>query len=76
MTCAVCEDAELQAGVTTVTLQREGLRFVFKAVPAQICPGCGEAYVSEGVAVQLLASAEELAHSGAQTDVRLFAPAP
>ncbi|MBI5877375.1 MAG: type II toxin-antitoxin system MqsA family antitoxin [Chloroflexi bacterium] len=65
----------MQSGSATVRLERDSLQFVFKAVPAQICPRCGEAYVSEAVATQLLDSAEELVRTGAQMDIRLFAPA-
>lgn len=75
MICAVCEEAELQSGFSTVRLERDSLQFVFKAVPAQVCPRCGEAYVSEAVAARLLESAEALARTGAQMDIRLFAPA-
>jgi len=33
-------------------------------VPARVCPSCGETYVDEGVAVQLLQRAEELYEEG------------
>ena len=75
MTCVICEEAEVQSGLATVRLERDSLMFVFKNVPAQICPRCGEEYVAEEIASQLLDSAESLARTGAQMDIRLFAPA-
>ncbi len=48
---------------------------VFKRVPAQVCPICGEAYVDEAASRQILPAAEEAARSGVQVDVREFVPA-
>jgi YgiT-type zinc finger domain-containing protein len=75
MTCVICKNAETETGTTTVTLERDGLTLVLKAVPAAVCPNCGEAYVNEEVAGRLLETAEELWRSGAQIDVREFAAA-
>ena len=47
MKCLICKQAETQPGVTTITLERDGLTLVVKQVPAQVCPNCGEAYVDE-----------------------------
>ena len=75
MTCMICKNAETEEGVTTVTLERDGLTLVLKSVPAAVCPNCGEAYVSEDVAKRILETAEELRQSGAQIDVRQYATA-
>lgn len=72
MKCIVCRQADTAPGVTTVTLEREGATLVFKEVPAQVCPNCGEAYVDEGITEQLLHTAEEMVHAGAEVDVRRF----
>jgi hypothetical protein len=45
---------------------------VFKAVPAEVCDNCGEAYIAEDVSRQILATAEHAARSGVQVDVREF----
>jgi YgiT-type zinc finger domain-containing protein len=68
----VCKQAEVKAGTTTVTLERDELTLVIKNVPARVCPNCGEAYVEEAVTSQLLRDAEAMARSGAQVDVRQF----
>jgi YgiT-type zinc finger domain-containing protein len=73
MKCVVCKQADTQAGVTTVTLQRGDATYVVKEVPAQICPNCGEDYVDSAVAEELLQSSEALARAGAQVDIRRFA---
>ena len=73
MTCLICKNAETEAGSTTVTLERDALTLVLKAVPASVCPNCGESYVNDEVAGRILETAEELSRSGAQIDVRQFA---
>ena len=72
MKCIVCKQADTQPGVTTVTLERRGATLVFKDVPAQVCPNCGEDYLDESVSDALLHSAEALAAAGTQVDVRRF----
>jgi YgiT-type zinc finger domain-containing protein len=72
MRCVICKKADTVAGVTTVTLERNGFTLVVKGVPAQVCPNCGEDYVNEEVTEQLLQTAEEMARSGAQVDVRQY----
>lgn len=70
MKCLVCRQAELVDGVTSVTLERDEIKLVVNDVPARICPSCGEAYVGEEVAVELLRSAERMSEAGMQDQVR------
>lgn len=72
MNCVICRHAETQPGAATVTLQRGDATLVFKAVPAQVCPNCGEEYISEATTQHLLHSAEEAVRAGSQVDVRLY----
>ncbi|MBM3315802.1 type II toxin-antitoxin system MqsA family antitoxin [candidate division WOR-3 bacterium] len=74
MKCVVCKQAETRPGTTTVTLERDGLTVVFKAVPAQVCPNCGEDYVDSAVAERLLQEADRTARNGTQVEIRQFAP--
>jgi YgiT-type zinc finger domain-containing protein len=53
-------------------LERDAATLVFKAVPAEVCANCGEAYVAEEISRQILAAAELAARSGVQVDVREF----
>jgi YgiT-type zinc finger domain-containing protein len=71
--CIVCKQSETCPGVTTVTLERDGLVLVVKNVPAQVCPNCGETYADEATAVNLLSTAKEMARPGALVDVREYA---
>ncbi len=73
MKCVVCKIGNTRPGHTSVTVEREGTTLVFKAVPAEVCDNCGEAYVAEEVTRQILASAEHAAHSGVQVGVQGFA---
>jgi len=45
-----------------------------KEVPAKICTNCGEDYVDDTVAREVMALAEKMAQSGAQIDVRRYVP--
>jgi len=72
MKCVICKHAETIPGTTTVTLERGGLTYVIKQVPAQVCPNCGEDYVDENVTCDLLKSAEQMAKVGAQVDIRQY----
>ena len=72
MRCVIRKVAESRPGRTLVTLKRESTTLVFKAVPAEACANCGEAYVAEEVSRQILATAEHAARSGFQVDVREF----
>ena len=72
MRCVICKVGQTRPGHTAVTLERETTTLVFKAVPAEICANCGEAYVAEGVSRQIPAAAELAARSDAPVDVREF----
>jgi len=58
MKCLVCMQAETADGLTSVAFERGEFRLVIQHVPARICPNCGEAYVEEEVALNLLREAE------------------
>jgi YgiT-type zinc finger domain-containing protein len=73
MKCVIHKGGRTRPGHTAVTLKRKTATPVFKAVPAQVCADCSEAYVAEDVSRQILAAAELAARSGVQVDVREFA---
>jgi len=72
MRCVICKQAEIAPGVATVTLERDGVTLVVKQVPALVCPNCGEEYLDEEVAAQLLRHAEEVARQGTQVEIRQY----
>lgn len=75
MRCLICKKGSTEPGTTTVTLERGGLIMVIKGVPAQVCKNCGEAYVDEKVASELLVSAKQAARAGAQVEIREYVTA-
>jgi YgiT-type zinc finger domain-containing protein len=75
MKCVICKQASTMAGATTLTLERGGLTLVVKNVPAQVCPNCGEAYIDERAAAQVLKTGEQMARVGAQVDIRQYVTA-
>jgi YgiT-type zinc finger domain-containing protein len=54
MICLICRQAEVVEGFTVVTFERGEFKLVVTRVPARVCPRCGEAYVEESTAIQLL----------------------
>lgn len=73
MHCVICKQGEMQPGTTTVTLQRGDSIVVFKGVPAQVCPDCGDFLVDEATAEDLLQRAEAAVRAGAEVAVQRFA---
>ncbi|PSN18759.1 hypothetical protein C7271_10875 [filamentous cyanobacterium CCP5] len=73
MNCVICKQGQTQAGLVTVTLEREGAIVVFKRVPAEVCENCGEYYLSDEVTGKLLERAEEAISSGAEVEIRRYA---
>jgi YgiT-type zinc finger domain-containing protein len=64
MNCLLCRQSETVDGLTTVDFKRGEMKLTVNNVPARVCPGCGEAYVEEDVAVRLLTDAEEKYQAG------------
>jgi YgiT-type zinc finger domain-containing protein len=64
MICLICRQAEIVDQLTSVNFDRGGMRSVISNVPARVCPSCGEAYVAEEVAMQLLRVMKKLSEAG------------
>ena len=75
MKCVICKQGETSSGTATVTLERGSTTVLIKDVPAQVCDNCGEAYIEDTLAAQLLAAAEQAAGQGVVVDVREFVAA-
>ena len=72
MKCTICKHGETEKGFATVTLEKDGSTIVFKHVPALICDNCGEQYIEDTVAAELLKKADEIVSSGVQVDIREY----
>ena len=64
MICVICRASEIHRGLASIKFERGEVHFVVNHVPARICPGCGETYVDEVVAAELLRIAKELSQAG------------
>jgi len=64
MICVVCRQAETVHKLTSVHFERGEMQLIVNHVPARMCPSCGEAFVEEDVAVQLLQNAEAMSAVG------------
>lgn len=73
MTCVICKHGETAPGHAVVTLQRDECVVVFKGVPAEICANCGEYYLDDAVAEELLTRAEKAIEGGSEVAVQRFA---
>lgn len=69
MTCAVCKMGEMQAGETTLLLERGESIIIIKDVPAHICENCGEKYFDAHITREVLKKAEEAVQKGAELEV-------
>lgn len=58
-TCMVCHQGEIQPGTTSYVFERDGQRLVVRDVPADVCGQCGEAWLDDRVAGQVLAMAAQ-----------------
>ncbi|MCA1916999.1 type II toxin-antitoxin system MqsA family antitoxin [Methanospirillum hungatei] len=47
MKCIQCNEGVTVDGLTTVAYEKNGVAFLFRSVPAMICPVCNEEYVLE-----------------------------
>jgi YgiT-type zinc finger domain-containing protein len=75
MKCVVCKVGETQPGKATVVLQRGSATVVINDVPAQVCQNCGEEYVDEQVAEDVLISADAAARAGVKVEIRDYVAA-
>ena len=73
MTCLICKHGETKPGLATVTLERSGCTVIFKRVPADICENCGEYYLAENIADELLRRADAASKNGAEVEILGYA---
>jgi YgiT-type zinc finger domain-containing protein len=69
----ICKYGDVAAGTTTVTLERGNTALVIKRVPARVCANCGEQYVDETIAEQLIDTAADAVRTGVHVEVRDYA---
>ena len=69
MNCVICKNGETYKGKTTVTLEREGSIVVIKGVSANICNNCGEYYLDDKTAGEMLQKANDAIKKGAEIEV-------
>lgn len=64
MICLICRQSETVDELTFVNFQRSEIYLAVSNVPARVCQGCGEAYVDEEVALQLLQGVKKIYEAG------------
>lgn len=73
MKCALCKHGETNFGKVIVSLHRGDSIIILKDVPADVCENCGEYYLSEAIAAQVLRRAEEEVSKGSEVQIMRFA---
>lgn len=69
MECVICKNGKTRKGKATVTLERNGTVVVIKQVPAQVCQNCGEYYLDEEMAKEVLKRAEQSVMNGSEIQI-------
>ena len=72
MTCVICKQGKTRAGKVTITMERESMTLVVRAVPAQVCGNCGEEFVDKKITSRLLNTAADASRAGVRMDVREY----
>lgn len=73
MKCIQCDEGITIDGLTTVAFEKNGIAFLFRHVPAMICPVCGEEYLSEEIQERLADITERCLEPGLTINVFDFA---
>jgi len=73
MKCVICNHGKTQAGLVTVTLERDESIVIIKRVPAEVCDNCGEYYLSDTITEQVLERAEMAVSNGAEVEIIRYA---
>ncbi len=73
MICVICKHGSTDSGLVSVTLERGKTIVVFKGVPAQICPNCGEYYLAADVSRNLMERAVQAANAGTELEIVAYA---
>ncbi len=78
MKCLKCFEGNPQIGVTTLTYEREGsaIQIKVEGIPAEICPACGEVFLSEAVAQQIYDLVSPLLEIGEEMTGKTVLPPP
>jgi YgiT-type zinc finger domain-containing protein len=69
MICLTCKVGVPEPGFTTVTLERGDTIVVFKKVPAQLCPNCGEKYFDSTLTGHLLSQVQDAMKKAAEVEI-------
>ncbi|MEI8025850.1 MAG: type II toxin-antitoxin system MqsA family antitoxin [Pseudomonadota bacterium] len=73
MKCVICKHGSTDAGMVSVTLVRGKTVVVFKEVPAQVCPNCGEYYLEVDVSKKLMERATSAVNAGTEVEIVRYA---
>ncbi len=67
--CAVCKNGSLIDGTATMTFEKDNSVIVVKNVPALVCNNCGEEFVHDSAAREVVSNVTKEFHKGVQIEV-------
>lgn len=70
--CMICKQGSTQLAKITIVLERGGFSWKAEGVSALVCDTCGESFVDEGIASQILAQAEASIKADTERDLYRF----
>ena len=73
MKCVICKHGATETGTVSVTLTRGKTVVVFREVPAQVCPNCGEYYLDAEVSRKVMERASAAADAGTEVEIVRYA---
>ena len=73
MKCVICRHGSTNTGTVSVTLTHGKTVVVFKEVPAQVCPNCGEYYLEADVSRKIMERASAAAKAGTEVEIVRYA---
>ena len=73
MKCVICKHGLVDSCKVSVTLTRVETVVIFKDVPAQVCPNCGEYYLDSNVSKKIMERASIAVNSGTEIEIVRYA---
>ena len=71
MNCVIYKEGKTHPGLTSITLEREGMILIVKGVPAD-CSNCGESYIRSDVTREILKLANTAHQAGVHLEICSF----
>jgi YgiT-type zinc finger domain-containing protein len=69
MQCTNCREGDTSPGLVTLTFDRNSTTVIYRDVPAEICPRCGERYVPPEITAAAMAHVDAALVRGTELEI-------